>query len=172
MIMNQTKFEWAYLAQQRIRSVYYLDEHGQAGQFHQELGLHLLSYGTILLMLDSGQTLRIENDIEGEGLTLSIQEAFYLNEYHKIQLKEDPIWCKISNLIVKKVEVYPGFYFKGNIKKDINTTVELVFLHGESLFISNAEMDENRELAESLFSFALYNKREIGLLSELIPKTV
>ena len=74
--MNQTKFEWADLAQQRVRSVYYLDEHGQAGQFDHRLGLHLLSYGTVLLMLDSGQTLPIENDFEREGLTLFIQQAF------------------------------------------------------------------------------------------------
>ena len=176
--MKHTKTEWAYLAQKRIKSVYYSDEHGQFGAYDQKLGVHLLSYGSILLLLDSGEWLSLENDDEREGLTLFHAAATMAEGFHQIPPKRDPIWSQLSDLTLKRIEIYLGQFLVGQaegksaskaIRKTIHASIELVFQHGESLFISIAEINENHELEQSLFGLALYTRRETGVLYGLIP---
>ncbi len=178
--MKHTKTEWAYLGQKRIKSVYYGDWQELWGVYDAQLGAHLLSEGTLLLGLDTDEWLSIEIELEREGLSLFQVEPQLAESLHAISLKRDPIWSQISNLTLKKVKVYAGHYFIGPVegktaskatRNTIIASIELVFQHGESLFVSMAAPNENHELEQSLFDIALYTQRKTGLSNGLITQT-
>ncbi len=169
--------KWTELNRKQIKQVYYLDEHGDGGSFVPELGVHLIYGGPILLELEENQWVSIESDPEREGLSVVASNTQHLDLFQKVHLKGDPIWSRISNKTIKNVIQYPGqFSFEnapGNplkhpTRKEITCSIELVFQHGESLFISNAEVNEALQLESSVFSLVLYTRRAVGIAGGLI----
>ena len=168
--------EWVDLKQQTLKSVFYLDETDQPGYYIEKYGIHCIPSGAVLFELESGKWVLMENDIERSGLSVYDSEASLALGYKKIPLNSDKIWSGISNKTIKSIRLFTGHYLIGrpgkkqDLKKEITSSVELVFQHGESLFISNAEVNEKHELEDSLFCFILYRKRGLGVSHGFLPE--
>jgi len=177
--MRNLAMEWIDLERQCIKSVYYTDEKAQFGNYMEAYDVHHLLYGAILFELESDLWVRIENDIERNGITAYRSDASFVQQFKKINLKTDKIWSRVSDKTLKSIKLYPGHYIIGkpggktsrkDLKKEIISSIELVFQHEVSVFISAAEFSTENTIEPSLFDFMLYNKREIGIIHGLLPK--
>ncbi len=174
------KTDWGRLKGWTIKNVYYIDEKDTPGIYVSKSHVHYLPYGSVLLEFSNKSLIIIQQDIEGDGVTPYETDVFSIPGFYKINLKNDKIWLNIIDKTLKDIVLHTGHYYIGQeqgkpskkrIKKEITATVELVFQHGQNVFISSAEFTPDGNLEQSLFDFILYTNREMGIVGGLIPNS-
>ena len=173
------KIDWERLKGLAIQQVYYQDDTDGLGIYVPESKVHYLPCGSVLLGLENDVCILIELDIERDGITPYEVDPSVMHQFFKIHLKADPVWSQISNPTIRDVILYPGHYYRGHSEKQharkdtkiqIISSVELVFQHGEKIFISTAEFTPEGNIEQSLFDLIVYRNRKTGSSNNLIPE--
>lgn len=161
---------WADLKGLTVKNVYYDDQGDSPGIYMEKSKAHYLPEGYILLELTSSEYndsvfVLLERDMEKDGIKPYEVDASKADEFHKINVKSDRIWSTISNKKIHNTVLHTGHYFFGNTKKEIILHIELIFQHGERLFISSADFNAEGEMEESLYDFVIHRNGK-GVMSD------
>ena len=164
----------ADLANKTIKNIFYHDEVGEIGIQEDAKPFHLIEQGTIFLELQDNTLLELANADEGGGITATQIDASLIETLQNNKIEKDNYWSQLSNKTIFQVKTYSDFFLisrkKETLKKEVISTIELIFKNGERIFISNAGYVEKGEIEALTNDFIVYKKREVGFSYDLLKE--
>lgn len=158
---------WKEIIGKEITQVIYCDEYGKSGSYVENIQAHYLQQGYIIIGFSDNSFYEIYN--EAPGLSIFPLEEQKPSEN---RINEDRQWSRISSKIIYDINFHTDYLFieqKGKRERiELISTIELIFMHGEKIFITNAGYVTKSDIMSLTDDFLIYYKKKVGIDLKLI----
>ena len=163
--------DWTKLKHQTVKNIYYWDETGEIGFYVEKQQFYLIEQGLIYLELQNGSLFKISED-ENYEVSIAEVEVSLLQSLENNRIEKDKLWHHISSHKIIDVRTHKNSISRTIRNKttqyEVVSGIEILFQHGEIIFIENAGYVSENEIQPMTGDFILYNKRKTGITLNLI----